>query len=93
MNTDTRAPVFAHWQGREIPVDLLDSQPDPDIGSIIHLTVDVGGKLQRHPFKVTGKRRRHAPRSEHGLLSRLGLGGTDFPAAIDIDVAPHKPEH
>jgi hypothetical protein len=93
MPTDSRLPVFAHWQGREIIVDLPDNQPDPEIGSIIHLTVEVDGELQRRPFKVTDKHQRPANGSGTGLLSRLGLGGSFFPEAIDIDVTPHEPEH
>ena len=93
MLTDTRLPTYAHWNGREIVVDLAENQPSPDVGSIIHLTVDVNGELQRLPFKVSDKRQRIDAEREPGLLTRLGMDGGALPVAIDLDVEPHDPEH
>ena len=92
MRTSTRLPYYAHWQGQEIPVDLADNQPDPDVGTVIHLTVDMAGQLQRRPFKVTAKRQRtDAERS--GLLTRWGIGSDGIPIAVDLDVELHVPGH
>lgn len=93
MPSDTRLPVYAHWHGQEHIVDLAENQPTPDVGSVIHLTVDVNGELQRLPFKVTGRRQRTDSGREGGLLSRIGLDDAALPAATDLDVELHKPEH
>jgi hypothetical protein len=93
MQTDTRLPVYAHWRDQVIVVDLAENQPRPDIGSIVHLTVDVDGSPRRLPFKITGKRQRTDPEHEAGLLARIGFDGGALPSAVDIDVEPHDPEH
>jgi hypothetical protein len=92
MHTDTRLPTYAHWRGREFVIDLAENQPTPDIGSIIHLTVDLNGELQRLPFRVTNRRLRTDSDGAGGLLSRFGLGGGGLPTATDLDVVPHDPK-
>ena len=92
MHTTTRLPYYAHWQGEEIPVDLPDSQPEPGVGSIIHLTVNIAGQVQRRTFQVTAKRQR-TDRDRSGLLTRWGIGSDGIPIAVDLDVELHRPEH
>lgn len=90
--TGTRLPYYAHWQGEEIPVDLPENQPDPNVGTIIHLTVNLAGEAQRRPFKVMAKRMR-TDTEESGLLTRWGIGNDGLPIAVDLDVELHRPEH
>jgi len=93
QQSETRLPVYAHWQGAEYAVDLAENQPTPDVGSVLHITVNLAGVSGRLPFKVTGKRQRIDPEREAGMLERLGFGSGSVPTAIDIDVIPHDPEH
>jgi hypothetical protein len=86
MHPRTRLPVVAHWRGQELAVDLADTQPDPDVGSVIHLTVDDAGQLQRRPFKVTGRRQLPEGGGEPSLLARLGFDGDTLPSCIVLDV-------
>ena len=90
QHTTTRLPYFAHWQGQEIPVELPDTQPEPGVGSVIHLTVDVAGEVQRRPFVVTARRMR-TDSNRTGLLSQWGIGSDGLPIAVDLDVDPHIP--
>jgi len=92
MRTTSRLPYYAHWQGEEIVYDLPDTQPEPSIGSIIHLTVNLAGELQRRPFKVTGRRQRTNSEHSDGLLTRLGID-QGIPTAVDLEVELHRPEH
>ena len=91
QHTTTRLPYYAHWQGEELALDLPDTQPEPGVGSIIHLTVNLAGQLQRRPFVVTARRTRTDSPHSGGLLSRLGLDD-GVPIAVDLDVEPHRPE-
>jgi hypothetical protein len=86
MHVHTRLPVVARWRGQEISVDLADTQPNPDIGSIVHLTVEIVGQLQRRPFKVVGRHWRGEDGREPGLLARLGFDGGAIPSCIVLDV-------
>lgn len=88
----TRLPHYAHWQGEEIVYDLPDVQPEPGVGSIIYLTVNLAGEVQRRPFVVTGRRLRTDSPWSGGLLTRLGLDD-GVPTAVDLDVELHRPEH
>ena len=90
--TFSRLPYYAHWQGQELVFDLPDTQPEPGIGTIIHLTANIAGRLQRLPFKVTARRQRSDAGSSGGLMTRLGLGG-GIPTAVDLDVELFNPEH
>lgn len=90
MQTTSRLPYYAHWQGEEIPVDLPDVQPEPGVGSIIHLTVNMAGELQRWPFKVKARRMR-TDSNRSGLLMHWGIGSDGLPIAVDLDVEPHEP--
>jgi len=92
MDSTHRIPYFAHWHGQEQDVDLPDSQPEPGVGSIIHLTVNLDGELQRRPFVVTARRQRTDGADHLGLLNRLGID-TGMPTAVDLDVELHNPEH
>jgi hypothetical protein len=89
MHTTSRLPYFAHWQGQELTYDLPDTQPEPGVGSIIHLTVNLSGELQRRPFMVTAKRLRTDSPHSGGLLARLGLDN-GIPIAVDLDVELHE---
>ena len=91
MDPTTRIPYYAHWQGEEIVYDLPDTQPEPGVGSIIYLTVNLGGEVQRRPFVVTARRvRTDSERS--GLLTRFGIGSDGVPTAVDLDVDLHRQE-
>ena len=91
MDPTTRIPYYAHWQGEEIVYDLPDTQPEPGVGSIIYLTVSLGGEVQRRPFVVTARRvRTDAERT--GLLTRFGIGSDGVPTAVDLDVDLHRQE-
>jgi hypothetical protein len=92
MDPTTRIPYYAHWQGEEIAYDLPDTQPEPGVGSIIYLTVNMAGELQRRPFVVTGRRLRTDSLRSGGLLSRLGLVD-GIPTAVDLDVELRHTEH
>lgn len=92
MHATTRLPYYAHWQGQELIYDLPETQPEPGIGSIIHLTVDIAGELQRRTFKVTAKRQR-TDTERSGLLTRFGIGSDGIPTAVDLDVELHQPGH
>ena len=87
-----RLPHYVHWQGQELDFDLPDTQPEPGVGSIIHLTVTIAGELQRRLFRVTARRQRTDSGHSSGLLTRLGLD-YGVPTAVDLDVEPHDPEH
>jgi hypothetical protein len=89
MHTTSRLPYYAHWQGQELTFDLPDTQPEPGVGSIIHLTVNLAGEVQRRPFMVTAKRLRTDSPHSGGLLSRLGLDD-GIPIAVDLDVELHE---
>lgn len=93
QQTEARLPVYAHWEGAEYVVELADNQPTPDVGSIVHIAVNLAGTARRLPFKVTGKRQRTNPDREASMLERLGFDGAAIPTAIDVDVTPHDPEH
>ena len=88
--TSTRLPYYAHWQGQEIHFELADTQPEPGVGTIIFLTVNLAGEVQRRPFLVTARHVRTDSRHSGGLLTRLGLD-TGIPVAIDLDVDLHVP--
>jgi hypothetical protein len=90
MHTVHRLPYYAHWHGQELVFDLPDTQPEPGIGSIIHLTVNLAGELQRRPFVVTARHVRTDSPHSGGLLSRLGLDD-GVPIAVDLDVDLHEP--
>ena len=92
METSSRLPYYAHWHGQEQPLELPDSQPEPGVGSVIHLTVNLDGELQRRPFIVTAKHQRTNSEHGSGLLARLGLSN-GMPIAVDLDVELHNPEH
>jgi len=91
-HTTSRLPVYAHWHGQEIVVDLPENQPEPGVGTVIHLTINVAGELQRRPFRVTAKRQR-TDTERSGLLTRWGIGNDGLPIAVDLDVELHRPEH
>jgi hypothetical protein len=89
-DTTTRLPYYAHWQGEELSFDLPETQPEPGVGSIIHLTVNLAGQLQRRAFVVTARRVRTDSPHSGGLLTRLGFDN-GVPIAVDLDVELHEP--
>ncbi len=90
MPTTSRLPYYAHWRGQELAYDLPETQPEPGVGTVIHLTVDIAGELQRRPFQVTARRQRTDSPHGGGLLARLGLDD-GIPTAVDLDVELHEP--
>ena len=91
QHSTTRLPYYAHWQGEELTFDLPDTQPEPGVGSIIHLTVNIAGQVQRRAFMVTARHVRTDSPNGGGLLARLGLD-TGIPTAVDLDVELHEPK-
>jgi len=87
MTTERRVPIYAHWDGYELPVERRAGQGEPAVGDVLRIEIEDGCSTQRRPFRVIGKRDRLGASTE----APAGSDGTGK-VAVDLDVEPVGPQ-